>query len=344
MRNLDFGLRLVFFATVPFLATRLSALFPMTGVLVNIALALVVLVFAEALRDRARGSRVLTLLVGRQLELEAHYRRRPPGPFLYYVFSPLLFPYWLVERDARREMFLHRGLTGGGLVVLAVAAVIDYFRSFRPELSVSDFLTIWAILFAVQTVCLLVFLLPIVTTVVKLHLERRRRALWFLIGVAVVSAGVAVVGLVDRRAPVVSWVTTERAILRTRARPDVARAVQLAALRVVWAHPQELLDSTDNRGWVEDDALDRAEEALETFYRADEAYGFSLHALPPRAPEVLLLQFHLGRGRPSLWRAVRKSGEEILSVDELPPGVLGLARRATRKPPTRRAPFRQLRQ
>ena len=160
-------------------------------------------------------------------------------------------------------MLLHRGLSGGGLVVLAITGVIDFFRNWRPELTLSRFLAIWALLFVVQTACMLFFLLPIATTVVKFHLERRLVSLWVLLAVAAISVTAAVIDLEKRRGHMVSWVTTERANLRTATKPDAARSAQLAALRDVWAHPQELVSSTDPRGWVEDDALDRAEVALE---------------------------------------------------------------------------------
>lgn len=342
MRALDFAVRLAFFATVPFLATFVSAAFPMTGVLVNLALALVVLAFAGAVRPRAERSRVVAFLLRHHLAFEAYYRERPPRPFLYYVFSPLLFPYWLAQREARRELFLYRSLTGGGLVVLLVAAAVDFARNWLPELGFVRFFPVWLLLVAVQTLCTLVIVLPITTTVVKLHLERRFLALWLLLGVAAISVTVAAVQLARRRAHIVSWVTNERLLLRTSAAPVQARATQAAALRAVWANPGELAASTDRRGWVEDDALDRAEEVLERFYKADEAYAFSLHALPPEAPEILVLQCHLGRGRPPLWRAVRKSGEEVLSPNDLPAGVLGLQPKATRRPPTKtRAPFKR---
>jgi hypothetical protein len=340
MRALDFAVRLAFFALVPFLATFVSASFPMTGVLVNIGLALAVFAFAEAVRPRAARSRVLGLLLRGHLAFERYYREHAPRPFLHYVFSPLLLPYWLTQRSGRRELWLYSGLTGGGIVVLVVTSALDFERSWLPQLGFARFLPVWLLLFAVHTLCILVFLLPIATTVVKFHLERRFTALWLLLGVAAVSVSIAAVPLAQKRAHIVSWVTTERVQLRTSAAPAAARAAQAAAIRAVWARPDELLASTDARGWVEDDALDRAEAVLETFYKSDEAYAFSLHAMPPEAPEILLLQCHLGRGRQSLWRAIRKSGEEVLSASELPPGVLGLLRRATRRPPSKsRAPF-----
>lgn len=334
MRALDLLLRLAFFAVLPFAVTFAAAAFPMTGVLVNMVLALAVFAFAEAVRPRAERSRVLRLLTRRHLAFEAYYREHPTGPFLYYILSPLLFPYWLLQSRARREVMLYRDLALGGVVVLLVTGALDFARNWRPHLAVERFLAVWALLLVVQMACTLVLLAPIATTVVKLHLERRRAALWLLLAVAAVSAGVAVYRLERRRAPVVSWVTTERVLLRTDVDPATARAVQLDALREVWAHPEELARSTDARGWVEDDALDRADQVLEGFYKADEAYAFTLHAVPPEAPEVLLLQCHLRWGRPTIWRALRKDGREVRSKDELPAGVLGLPRRATRRPPS----------
>lgn len=341
MRTLDFTLRLLFFAMMPFVATFVSAAFPMTGVLVNIALALAVFAFAEAVRQRVERSRVLGFLVRRQLRFEAYYREHPTGPFLYYVLSPVLFPYWLFQRKARREVLLYRDLASGGVVVIVATSALDYFRNWQPQLGVARFLQTWALLLVVQMVCTLLFLAPIATTVVKFHLERRFRALWVLLAVAVLSVSLAAASLARRKAPVVSWVTTERVLLRSAADPAAARAAELAALRDVWAHEAELLASTDRHGWVEDDALARAGAVLETFYKPDEAYAFTLHAAPARSPELLVLQCHLGWGRRPLWRAIRKSGEEVTSRDELPPGILGLRRRATRRPPKTSAPFQR---
>jgi hypothetical protein len=173
----------------------------------------------------------------------------------------------------------------------------------------------------------------VATTVVTLHGQRRRFELWALFGAAAVSVTLAVIRLEMKRGHIVSWVTTQRVTLRTRAVPETAHAAQLRALRAVWGNPQQLRDSTDTDGWVEGDALDRAEEQLEAFYKPDEAYAFSLHAQPAAAPEILVLQCHLGRGVPPIWRAVRKNGEEVLSPTDIPAGVLGLPRRSTRRAP-----------
>jgi hypothetical protein len=238
--------------------------------------------------------------------------------------------------DLRRELWLYRGFTGGGLGILVAAAAIDFWRSWLPNLGFKDFIITWVLLFAVQTLCIFLFLLPIATTVVKLHAERRFKAIWILFAAAALSVTVAVVAIEQRRGHLVSWATTQRVRLRTKAAPSAARTAQLQALRVVWANAPELKESIDKDGWVEGDALDRAEEQLAAFYKPDEAYAFSLHALPASAPEVLLLQCDLGKG-PPVWRALRRSGAEITSIIDLPRGVLGLARRQTVRPPKKRS-------
>ncbi len=335
MRSADFALRFAFFAIVPFLATWISALFPMTAVLVNVAITLAIFATAEAIRERAERSPLLARVVKRHLAFEAHYRENPPRQFLFYVFYPLLLPYVLFRADMRKELWLYRGFTGGGVGILIAAAGLDYWRNWLPHLGFGEFLFTWMLLFGVQTLCIFLFLLPIATTVVKLHAERRFKALWVLFGTAALSVTVAVVGIEHRHGHLVSWVTTQRVRLRTKSAPSAAKAAQLQALKVVWANAPELKESTDAEGWVEGDALDRAEEQLAAFYKADEAYAFSLHALPVGAPEVLLLQCDLGKG-PPVWRALKRSGAEITSIADLPRGVLGLARRTTVRPPKTR--------
>jgi hypothetical protein len=335
MRVLDFAMRLVFFATVPYLATRVAVIFPMLGVVINVAFTLVVFAFAEATRERAQRSRIVERVVRRRLAFEAYYREHPPRPFLFYVFYPLLLPYVLSQPVARRELLLYRGMTGGGVAILVAAAAFDFVEHWQPELGFLPFITVWAMLFAIQTLALFVFLLPISTTVVKLHSERRLTELWVLFAAAAISVSVALVQLVRKHGHVVSWVTTHRVALRTRTQPDVARTAQLEALRAVAGDVAELRASTDEAGWVEGDSGQRAEDRLALFYKRDEAYAFSLHALPAGAPEVLVLQCWLpGDGRP-IWKAIKKTGVEITDPRELPKGVLGLRPRKNKRPSTR---------
>ncbi len=335
MRAFDFCLRLAFFATAPFLATVVATLFPMMGVLLNCAITLLVFAFAAVLRERAQRSWLLQRAMARRFAFETYYRENPPRPFLFYVFYPLLLPYILYRAATRRELLLYRGFTLPGALILVAAAVYDYWAHWQPELGLREFVPMWVVLFLIQTLAMFVFLLPISTTVVKLHSERRLVSLWVLLGVAAISVGVAVGVLVHKRGHVVSWVTTHRVRLRSKARPDAARAAELQALHAVLDNHAELKASTDGDGWVEGDSADRAEEHLEGLYKSDEAYAFSLHALPPAAPEVLVLQCWIVGGGPPIWRAIKRTGQEITDKKDLPPGVLGLKPRKDKRPGTR---------
>lgn len=327
MRALDFALRLAFFAIVPFLATFVSARFPMIPVLVNIALTLLVFAASESVRERAARSPIVARLVKRRLMFEDHYRAHAPRPFLFYVLYPLLLPIVLARAETRRELWLYRGFTGAGVVVLLIAAALDFKLQFLPELGFSAFARSFALLFAIQSLAIFVFLMPASTTIVKLHLERRFVEIWILIAVASTSVAIAATRLAVRRRHVVSWVATQRVAMRTEAAREAARAVQIKALRAAWDNLAEVRTSTDDAGWVEGAALARAEQHLALFYKADEAHAFSMHAVPASSPEVLVLQCHLGRDRPPIWRALRRNGKEVLSPADLPKGVLGLERR-----------------
>ena len=92
---LDFLLRLAFFAAGPFLLVFVAAFFPVTGALVQVAIGLAAFFAGEALRRWSSRSKIVRLALSSQLQFEAYYREHPPRTFLYYVFYPLLAPYWL---------------------------------------------------------------------------------------------------------------------------------------------------------------------------------------------------------------------------------------------------------
>src|SRR3954453_8126125 len=86
---LEYALRILFFAAVPFGIVVLAELVPMTAALVNIVLALGAFFFGEVLRRHAQQRGWLGALLRRQLAFEEYYRERPPKPFVYYVAYPL---------------------------------------------------------------------------------------------------------------------------------------------------------------------------------------------------------------------------------------------------------------
>ena len=96
----DFALRLGFFALAPFVIVRVAELFPVRGALIDMGLALSVFIAGEAARSAASRHRAIQWVLSEALAFESYYRERPPRPFAYYLFYPLLFPYWLSNRSA----------------------------------------------------------------------------------------------------------------------------------------------------------------------------------------------------------------------------------------------------
>jgi hypothetical protein len=213
---LDLALRLAFFATVPLVLVFAAALYPVTGAIVQIGLALVIFVLGEAVRGLAARSPLVKKLLGNQLAFDAYYRANPPRPFLYYVFYPLLFPYWLTNDRARREFLLYKGYTLSSFVLLLVSLAVQFWRAFPPELSFADFAPIAAKTFLAETIVVLMFLMPIVTSVVHYHSTRATRRLAVILLAGAISSGLAVARLERARDPVVSLATRERVRLRTK--------------------------------------------------------------------------------------------------------------------------------
>jgi hypothetical protein len=324
----DFASRLVFFAFAPIAIMFAAALFPVTGTLVSVAVTLIVLLLGEAVRERATRWPWLTRLFARQLTLEAYYRLRPPRPFLYYVFYPLLLPYWLVNRDARREFVLFKGFTLSSVAILIASVVAEYYLSWRPELGVKEYLPVVAITLAIEMILVLALLMPIATTVIGLHQSLRRGRLAVLLLVAIVSTGIAIGRLARRRDPIVSFAARERVFLRSRSARALAREVELAALRTAWTRSTSIAASVEGDGKVEGDPLDAAREVLERFFKTDEAYAFDLWASPRKRPDILVLYFEARRRRDPIWVALKRNGDEIRDPKLLPSGAYAAMKHA----------------
>lgn len=316
----DFVFRLAFFALAPFAIVRAAELFPVFGVLIDVVLALGVFIAGEAVRRYAAKHKLAKALLSRALDFETYYRARPPRPFIYYLLYPLLFPYWLVARDARREFWMFRGYTLGGLVILLGVLAWQYFRWWPPELGVAEFLPTVVVTLVVETVLVLALLMPIATTVVWYHSSFRRGRLAVLLVVALLSTGTVLFRTLRRRQPLVSYATRTRVELRTRAASARAHAALVAAARA--ARPLTAkLRRGDRAGAIAGDALDRAHAVLEQFYRSDEAYAFELWGSPRRDPSVLVVYFPARRREAPIWAAIAASGSEITDAAALPAGA-----------------------
>ena len=320
---LDFLLRLAFFAVAPPLIVLLTALFPVGGAIVNVGLALVFFLFAEALRARAPKTGLLAAFVRAQLRFDDYYRQHPPKPFIFYVCYPLLFPYWLIVSQARREFWLFKGYTLLSVAILLVTTGISYFRFWPPDLGLQSFAPVFGLTLLLEALVVLALLMPITTTVISYHLGKRRVLLFILLFVGMGSTGYEIAKLSLKRDPIVSVATRFRVQQRTDIAKDRAKKAQRTALTtalpLVLAGKSKIVEGD---GKVEGEPLDRAHEALNAFYKEDEAFAFDLWAAPRKSPQVLVLYVESYRGRPAIWLAVDAKGHEIRDPRKLPKGAL----------------------
>ncbi len=321
----DFTLRLLFFAAAPFAIVKAAALFPVTAAIVQIVLALLVFFAGEAARGLSERFSLARRLLRKQLEFEAYYRENPPRPFLYYVFYPLLFPYWLTNREARKEFLLFRGFTILSTVVLFVSLGFQYVRLFPPELGAREFFPLAAGTIGVETLVILAFLMPMATTVVHLHREVAPKRLGVLLLVAIVSIGVSAYRVAKKRDPLVSYATKERARYRTATSPKAAREAQSKALRVAWKILPRAKEDVDSDGKVEGAPLEAMRDALEPFYKEDETYAWDLWftqaKVDGRREKILVLYFAAARGKSAMWLAIDTSGKVSNDPKRLPQGA-----------------------
>jgi hypothetical protein len=327
---IDYAVRLAFFAFVPSLLVYAAAYFPIMGALFNVAFALVIFTVAESVRGAAEKRPWLRKLFGRQLKLEAYYREHPVRRFLYYVFYPFFFPYWLWNRDARAEFLLFKGYTIVSLLLLVASLVYQYFRYWRPELHFGTFLEVTSLVILVETLITLAFLVPLATTVIGYTLRKKSLALYSLLAVGAASAAWEVVKLEHLRDPIVSDLTRVRVGLRTRAAPDRAETAQRDALHAAWSVlDQASTTEGEGDGKIQGEALKTAQDTLREFYKRDEVKGFDLWATPRHHPKLLVIyaERSIDEGH-SIWLALLANGEVSRDKKDLPPKALGDMREA----------------
>jgi hypothetical protein len=313
----DFLFRLAFFSLAPFAIIWAAEVFPVRGALIDVGLALGVFVAGEAAKRWASRSRVLRFLIGEALAFEGFYRERMPRPFAYYFFYPLLFPYWLVDREARREFLVFRSYTVGSFLILLASLVWQFFGSWRPELGLRDFLPSVLMSLAVETLLVLSLLMPIATTVVWYHSSFRRGRLSIVLLAGLVSTGVVLAHVANQTKPIVSYSTRERVRLRTKAVPRTARRTLAAAARAGWREMVKTRDlAVDGR--IEGAALDIARDKLGQFYKNDEAHAFDLWGSPLRNAGVAVLFFEGRSGKPPIWVGIDADGQSIKKRTQLP--------------------------
>jgi len=317
----DFAARVVFFAFAPFIVFVLATIFPVAATLVNLALCLAVCVFADAVRNMHRRVPLLGFILGGPLEFERYYRNHPPKPFVYYIFFPFLFPYWLSVDHARREFLLYKTINALTIALLVASAVYGYFAYYRPQLGIKECLIIFAVSGVLEVITVMVILMPLATSLVKYRLSGQRSRLVALGVVGLLSVAVAILAMVERRDPIVSWAARERLMMRTKADKTHARAAQVAATRVAWRALTKHASDVEVDGKVSGEPMDEARAALRKFYKEDEAQAFDAWASHGTSG-VLVVYVEAHRKKPAMFVAMDRSGKEIRDPKKLPKGAL----------------------
>jgi hypothetical protein len=327
---LDFTLRCAFFAVAPFVLVFVAMLFPVSGAVAQIGLSLVVFFAGSYTRRALERWPVLRPILESHLAFEAFYLEHPPRGFGYYVLYPLLLPYWLWSRPARREFLLYKGYTLFSFGILVASLLVQYLRSFPPELNFRQFLPIAAGTLAVEAGVVLMFLMPIATSAVRLHQRRAPRRLLALLLIGLASTGLAAARLERRRDPVVSYAARVRLRLRSEARPEPAAAARTEALRAALAALPGNIDDIARDGKVTGRPLELARERLTHFYKLDEANAFDLWYSNQSTRALLVLYFESHRGHPPIWIAIDRAGALVGEERALPANAFRAMRRAAR--------------
>ncbi|MBA3395682.1 MAG: hypothetical protein H0T89_23765 [Deltaproteobacteria bacterium] len=301
MWTVDLVLRFVFVIAAPIALVPLAVVVPMGGVLVGVGAATAI-ALAGSDRWRARTATIpvaggfLSKLAG----LGDYYREHPPKPLIYYIAYPLLAPYWLFVRDARREFLLYRRINAIAFLVMVGAGAYDYIKNWRPEIPFGAFFTSSIASLFLQLLVTMCLVMPIVTTIVRYHTSGHRRALAIMLGISVLLATAMTIFAMrsDRASP------SAQIRLRWRAAHDPARTT--ATLQDAVAAAQAAPDDTTART--------AARGALAAVWRPDEVRAFNVR----RADNITLVHAYLGRRRPPLWLARRADGRYITLRDELP--------------------------
>lgn len=319
---LEYMLRLAFFAFVPFMVVLLAMLVPMGAAIANMVLALGAFFFGEVLVGVAEKRPWLKRVLRRQLAFEAYYRENPPRPFLYYVFYPFLMPYWLAVAPARREFLLFKGYTLVTLAVVSGTGVYRYFWVYQPQLGLSKFLPALAIGLVIETLAVMMLIMPMTTSVVALHRKKQPKRLVVLLAVGLISAAGSASVMIHRHRTFPSLETRQRIRDRSSIEPVTSRITMQRALQKAWAIRKKAPKDPWERetdGTVIGRPLDEARTQLQTFYRPDEASAFELWTTAKKERPGIMIIFAEGRkkGRP-VWLGMRYDGTVIDKLPDVP--------------------------
>jgi hypothetical protein len=306
-RTIDLVLRIIYVVIAPLMLVICAAIFPITGLLISAAIATLVAMFgAERWRARVKDIPLLGRVLGGMSKLGEFYNTHPAKPLVYYIFYPVLLPVILFMRVPRREFLLYRKLGVLALVIIVGTSTWDYVHHWRPELPFTLFLTAVIVGFMFQLLVTFSMIMPLVTTFVILNQRHLRKTTWAVFVVAVLSGSVGALGAHRSHGmSITTW-------MRLKTRSDFA-AVQLR--NCLAEHNDPKTCGTENRGTTAvgralfagcdilhrspadvDNALTVARDALEDFYKPDEAAEFRFYF----GEGVCVIYVQFGR-EPALW-------------------------------------------
>jgi hypothetical protein len=321
---IEYVLRVAFFAFVPFLVVLLAMLVPMGAAIANMVLALGAFFFGEVLVGAAERRPWLKRVLRRQLAFEAYYRQHPPRHFLYYVFYPFLMPYWLSVSAARREFLLFKGYTLVTLVVISITGVYRYFYIYQPQLGFSKFIGAFTAGLVIETLAVMMLIMPMTTSVVALHRARQPKRLMALLAVGLVSAAIASGVMIHRHRTFPSLETRARIRERAAADPATSRATLQRALTKAWeVRKKGARDQWEREtdGTLQGAPLEIARANLLSFYREDEASAFEVWTTARKERPGIMIVFaenRKGKKGTPVWLGMRYDGTIIDKFVDVP--------------------------
>jgi hypothetical protein len=221
---------------------------------------------------------VLGRVLGGMGRLGDFYRDHPPKPLVYYIFYPLLLPVILFLRVPRREFFLYRKLNAIALVVIVAGGTWDYFRHWRPELTLHQFAGATLGMFILQLLSTFAFVMPIVTTLLGYQARGLKKTLLVLVLLATAMSGFALFIVHKQHAiQIGTWMRIDE---RTKEGFKELHECQAAGLDARTCVKNNAAIVALVRGMFDacaakpDAALDAARARLEGFYKEDEAKAF----------------------------------------------------------------------
>ncbi len=267
LRKIDLVLRFIYVALVPAILGLFAQFMSVMGLVITTGLATgIALAGTERWRQRVGHIPIVGKFFANFARLGEYYATTQPRLLIYYILYPILFPYWLLARSARREFLLYRRISSIVLLVGIVAGLANYYEKWAPDIKFNQFFGATVGLLFLQLLLTFAVIMPIVTTVIVYHQRAMKKTM-----VAVLALGVLTgvpTWIFFHRFPIVGFEAQMRVKERTRASPTRAKAAMTAALE---AAVGSFIKSSDAEL-----ALELARDKLTELYRRDESHGFYL--------------------------------------------------------------------